>query len=162
MDDQFFVFATASVMVVYFLAHVVSRKFDPFAPIWLFLLGYVQVYVIQALSYREWALEVRGKDLVQAANLRALWALLWFLVVYHLGAGRAIVSVLPRPPRQWNPLLITGLAPPLIIWGLFCAGLMIRGEAQAVDGTSPEEALLRSFPCVMMVAAIMLIVTGRS
>ena len=103
MDDQFFVFATAAVMVLYFLAHVASRKFDPFAPVWLFLLGYAQIYVIQALSYREWALDVRGKDLVQEANLRAFWALLWFLVVYQLGAVRAFVSVLPRPPRQWNP-----------------------------------------------------------
>ena len=162
MDDQFFVFATAAVMVLYFLAHVASRKFDPFAPVWLFLLGYAQVYVIQTLSYREWAMDVHGKDLVQEANLRAFWALLWFLAVYHLGAGRALVSVLPRPPRQWNPLWIAAVAPPLVIWGLFCAGMLIRGGAQVIDGTSPEEALLRSFPFVMMVAAIMLIVTGRS
>src|SRR5271166_3539531 len=162
MDEQSLVLATAGVILVYFLAQVARRAFDPFAPVWLFLLGYAQVYVIQALSYREWALDVRGKDLVQEANLRAFWALLWFLVVYQLGAGRAFVSVLPRPPRQWNPIWIAAVAPPLVIWGLFCAGMLIRGGTQAVDGTSPEETLLRSFPFVMMAAAIMLIVTGRS
>jgi hypothetical protein len=162
MDDQFFVFATAGLMLLYLLAHLATQRFDPFAPVWLFLLGYLQVYVIQALSYRDWALEIRGKDLVLAANLRAFWALLWFLAFYHLGVGRAFVSVLPRPPRQWNPFLITVLVPPLIIWGLFCAGMVIRAGDATADAVSPEEALLRSFPFVMMVAAIMLIVTGRS
>ena len=51
MDDQYFVFATAGIILVYFLVNVVVRKFDPFAPVWLFLLGYVQVYIIQAVSY---------------------------------------------------------------------------------------------------------------
>ena len=41
---------------------MVVRKFDPFAPVWLFLVGYVQVYIIQAVSYHEWALRVRGKN----------------------------------------------------------------------------------------------------
>ena len=103
MDDQYFVFATAGIILVYFLVNVVVRKFDPFAPVWLFLLGYVQVYIIQAVSYHEWALEIRGKDLVTAANFRALWAIVWFLAVYHLGAGRAIAPALPRPPRRWSP-----------------------------------------------------------
>ena len=39
---------------------------------------------------------------------------------------------------------------------------MISGELQGPDSISPEEALFRSFPFVMMVAAILLIVTGRS
>ena len=63
MDDQYFVFATAGIILVYFLVNVVVRKFDPFAPVWLFLVGYVQVYIIQAVSYREWALRVRGQEL---------------------------------------------------------------------------------------------------
>ena len=71
--------------LTYFLVNVIGRKFDPFSPVWLFLVGYVQVYIIQALSYQEWALRIRGQDLVAAANFRALWALVWFLLVYHLG-----------------------------------------------------------------------------
>ena len=132
MDDQYFVFATAGVILVYFLAHVVARKFDPFAPVWLFLVGYVQVYVIQALSYHEWALDVRGKDLVTAANFRALWAVLWFLAVYH-SRGSAGGS-----PRRCPGRRAAGrrpgrrhLAPPLVLWGLFCAGVMIKGGLQA-------------------------------
>ena len=64
---------------------VVTRRFDPFAPIWLFLVGYFQVYVVQAISYHEWAVNVRGEELVALGELRALWALVWFLVVYHSG-----------------------------------------------------------------------------
>ena len=134
----------------------------PFAPVWLFLVGYVQVYVIQALSYREWALAIRGSDLVTAANFRAFWAILWFLAVYHLGVGRRLAPALPRPPRGWSPGLVAAISPPLVLWGLFCAGIMIKGGSQGPDSMSAEESLFRSFPFVMMVAAILLIVTGRS
>ncbi len=162
MDEQFFVFATAGIILVYFLVNVIGRKFDPFAPVWLFLVGYVQVYIIQALSYHEWTLRVRGQELAAAANFRALWALVWFLTVYHLGIGSPLARVLPRPPRGWSPPLIAVVSPLLILWGLYCAGVVIRGGLQGPDSISPEEALLRSFPFVMMVAAILLIVTGRS
>src|SRR5271166_4179286 len=162
MDEQVFVIAIAGVLLLYFLSQVITRRFDPFAPVWLFLVGYVQVYIIQAVSYREWALRVRGQELVAAANFRALWALVWFLTVYHLGISRRLASVLPRPPRGWSTAVIAGVSPFLILWGLYCAGVVIRGELQGPDTISPEEALLRSFPFVMMVAAILLIVTGRS
>ena len=162
MEAQDFVFATAGVILIYFLAHTVGRKFDPFAPVWLFLVGYVQVYIVQAISYRDWALRVRGQELVAAANYRALWALLWFLAVYHLGINRRLASSLPRPPRGWSTGLVSGVSPFLILWGLFCAGVVIRGGSLEPDSLSPEEALFRSFPFVMMVAAILLIVTGRS
>ncbi len=162
MDEQFFVFGTALVMLVYILSHIFIRQFDPFAPVWLFLVGYVQVYVIQAFSYHDWAIAVRGKDLVTAANFRALWSLVWFLTVYHLGIGRRIAPVLPQPPRGWSPTLVAVISPPLILWGLYCAGVMIKEGAQASNLISAEESLFRSFPFVMMVAAILLIVTGRS
>jgi hypothetical protein len=162
MDEQFFVFATAGVALAYFLAQVVTRTFDPFAPVWLFLVGYIQVYIIQALSYHDWALAIRGKDLVTAANCRALWALVWFLAVYHFGIGRRIAPILPRPPLGWSPGLVGVISPPLIMWGLYCAGALIRGGWQGPDFVSAEETLFRSFPFVMMVAAILLIVTGRS
>ena len=121
MDDQYFVFATAGIILVYFLVNVVVRKFDPFAPVWLFLLGYVQVYIIQAVSYHEWALRVRGQELVAAANFRALWALVWFLTVYHLGIGPRLAPVLPRPPRGWStPLIAAILSPPHSLGTLLC------------------------------------------
>jgi hypothetical protein len=60
MDDQVYVYATAAVIVGYFAIEVVRKAFDPFAPVWLFLVGYVQVYVIQAMSYHDYALRVRG------------------------------------------------------------------------------------------------------
>jgi len=162
MDEQFFVFAVAGIILVYFLVNVIVRKFDPFAPVWLFLVGYAQVYIIQAASYHEWALRVRGQELVAAANFRALWALLWFLTVYHLGISPRLALVLPWPPRGWSTALIAGIAPLLILWGLYCAGVVMSAGLQGPDSISPEEALLRSFPFVMMVAAILLIVTGRS
>jgi hypothetical protein len=162
MNEWFLLLVTAGVMLVYFLAQVVRRTFDPFAPVWLFLVGYVQVYIVQAVSYHEWALRVRGQELVAAANFRALWALVWFLTVYHLGISRRLVPALPRPPRGWSTALVAGCSPLLILWGLYCAGVVIRGGLQGQDSISPEESLLRSFPFVMMVAAILLIVTGRS
>ena len=48
----------------YFLAQVLTRRFDPFAPVWLFLVGFVQVYIIQALSFRAQTLDqkpIQGK-----------------------------------------------------------------------------------------------------
>ncbi len=162
MDEQVFVIAIVGVLLLYFLSQVITRTFDPFAPVWLFLVGYVQVYIIQAVSYGEWALRVRGQELVAAANFRALWALLWFLTVYHLGISPRLASALPRPPRGWSTALVAGSSPFLILWGLYCAGVVISAGLQGPDSISPEEALLRSFPFVMMVAAILLIVTGRS
>jgi hypothetical protein len=161
MDEKSYVYAIVAVMALYFLAHLVARRFDPFAPVWLFFVGYAQVYVIQALSYHDWAIDVRGVELVTAANFRAFWALVWFLLVYHMPIGRRIAPVMPRPPRAWPPMLVAGLSPPLVAWGLLCAGVVIRGGSQD-ETISPEAALFHSFPFVMMVAAIMLIVTGRN
>jgi hypothetical protein len=162
MEVQHFALATSAVIIAYFFINVIRRSFDSFSPIWLFLVGYVQVYVIQALSYQDWALRIRGPDLVAAANFRALWALLWFLLVYHLGISSRLAWVLPRPPRGWSTPVIAVSSPLLIVWGLYCAGAVIRVGFQGMDPVSPEEALLRSFPFVMMVAAILLIITGRS
>jgi len=141
MDDQQYVFATVGVILLYFLVSIMSRRFDPFAPVWLFLVGYVQVYIIQAISYREWALDIRGKDLVTAANFRAFWALLWFLAVYHLGMGRLIAPRMPRPPRGWSPMLVGVLSPPVDRLGPVLLGIpgrrgtAIRGYGLGRGGT---------------------------
>ena len=160
MDDQQYVYATAAVIGLYFCCQVARRRFDPFDPVWLFFVGYVQVYIIQAISYREWAISVRGVDLVTAANQRALWAIVWFLVVYNLGGGRIVARRLPTPPRKWSNMAVGVLSPVLIAWGLFCAGLLGGGAASG-EMHSAEGALLRSFPFVLMVGAVMLIITGR-
>jgi hypothetical protein len=162
MEEYYTIFATAAVILLYFLMRVARRTFDPFEPVWLFLVGYIQVYVVQALSYHEWAVGARGQELVEAANFRALWALLWFLVVYHLGFGRLVAKLLARPPRNWSAAWVVGLTPVMIIWGLFCAGVMIQGAGGGADTLSPEESLLRSFPFLMLGAAVLLIVTGRT
>ncbi len=158
MDEISYVYATTGVMVLYFVIQVATKRFDPFAPIWLFFVGYVQIYVIQALSYHDWAIDVRGEELVTAANFRAFWALLWFLAVYHIGAGRFVARRLPTPPRRWSTLAVCALAPILFVWGMYCTSLM---GAPTTATISAEDALLRSFPFVMMVSAIMLITTGR-
>jgi hypothetical protein len=160
MEELYYVMMTGTVIGVYFLAHVIGRKFDPFAPVWLFLVGYAQPYIIQATSYHEWAVDARGKDLVAAANCRALWALVWFLAVYQFGIGRKLASLLPQPPRGWSATRVALISPPLILWGLFCAGMVFTGGGDDV-AYSAEESLFRSFPFVMMVSAVMLIVTGR-
>jgi hypothetical protein len=162
MEDVFLIYTTAAVILLYFFIDVLRAKFDPFEPIWLFLVGYFHVYVIQALSYHEWAVGTRGKELVWAANFRALWALFWFLAVYQVPLGRFMAGVLPNPPRAWSPKLVAAISPPLILWGLFCAGMMIQSGVQDQEFISAEESLFRSFPFVMLVAAILLIITGRT
>ena len=128
MEEIYYIYGTAAVVVLYFLFQVIFRKFDPFAPVWLFLVGYLQMYVIQALSFHDWAVEVRSKDLVIAANFRSFWALLWFLFVYQLVPTRIIARALPRPPVRWSALLPAVIGPPLIVWGLFCANMFVSGE----------------------------------
>jgi hypothetical protein len=162
MEEIYYIYATAGLMVLYFLHQLISRKFDPFAPVWLFLVGYLQVYVIQALNFHDWAVDVRGKDLVIAANYRSFWALLWFLLVYQLSPARIAARALPRPPMRWSPSLPAVICPLLIVWGLFCANMLTAGEAPSIESFSSEEALFRSFPFVMMVAAVMLVITGRT
>ncbi len=159
MSSEGYIYATAAVILATLAFGVLRKSFDPFAPHWLFLAGYTQVYVIQALSYHEWALNVRGTELVTAASARALWALLWFLFVYHCGLARLIARFLPRPPQQWSTTVITSIAPVLIVWGFLCAALVfIQGGGEEI---SAESSLLRSFPILMLVGSILFIVTGR-
>jgi hypothetical protein len=160
--DQNYVYATAAVIFTYFVVEVARRKFDPFAPVWVFLFGYFHVYVIQAITAREWALNVRGLDLVTAANLRALWALVWFLAVYQCGIGRLLARCLVRPPQSWSSSLVGMTSPVLVAWGLLCAGVFGGADFMAdPNALSPEEALFRSFAFTLLVAGILLIVTGR-
>ena len=89
-------------------------------------------------------------------------ALIWFLAVYHLAPSRRIAARLPRPPRAWSALLIAVMAPPLVVWGLFCAGMLIRSAGNSAEVPGGESTIFSNFPFVMMVAAILLIVTGRT
>jgi hypothetical protein len=161
MNETSYVYATAAIMAGTFAFHVLARKFDPFAPIWLFFVGFTQLYVIQPLSYHDWAVNIRGAELVSEANLRAAWSLALFVAVYHFGPGRSLSRLLPRPPARWSAGAVQCLSPPLIAWGLLCSGLVLRGSDDASGPASPEAALMLSFPMVMLVAGVLLIVTGR-
>ena len=156
--DQILVGITALVIACVVLSQVFRKSFDPFAPIWLFLIGFFQIYVVQAISYRDYAVRVRGLDLVTRANGRVLWALLWFLAVYSCKIGRAVASKIPSAPSHWSPGLACGLAPPMIAWGLVCSGVVM---SQSQQGVSAEENILRQFPILMLIGGVMLIVTGR-
>ena len=160
MDELGWVYGTASLIVGTFVLQVLRRKFDPFAPVWLFFVGYTQVYVIQAISYHDWAIRARGVELVTEANFRAFWALALFLGVYFLGPVKALSGLLPRPPTRWSATPVLLWSPVLIVWGAFCAMLVVR-LSQNGEAASPEEALVLAFPMVMLVAGCMLIVTGR-
>jgi hypothetical protein len=161
--DQLYVYATGGIIASLVLFSIFRRDFDPFAPIWLFLAGFTQVYVVQALSYRDYALRVRGYDLTCAANARAFWALLWFLTIYYSGLGKFLARRLPAAPRTWSIGLVGVLAPLLLVWGLACAGMVMRLGHKEGDQVymSAEQQLLLQFPTVQLVAAVMLIVTGR-
>ena len=162
MEELYFVYGTALVIVLYFIHQVISRKFDPFAPIWLFLIGYLQIYVLQAISFHSWAIGIRGKELVAAANFRSFWALIWFLLVYQFGPAPAAARILPYPPRSWSPLFVGIISPPLILWGLYCANMLVSGELPTAETYASEDALVHSFPFMMLVAAVLLLITGRT
>lgn len=157
MDDRSYVYCTAALIIGWVVAGMCRKTFDPFAPLWLFLAGYFQIYVVQATTNREWAIGARGVDLVTQANARALWALAWFLLVYHCGVSRVLASRLPRPPESWSAPVIGILSPLLFVWGLVCSVLVyLRGPQ-----LSAEETLLFAFPFFMIIAAVIMIVTGR-
>ena len=158
MNDLYYVYGTAIVVVGMILARVVRRDFDPFAPVWLFLATYGQIYVVQAISHREYALRARGPEVVAAANFRSFWALLVFLAVYYCGAARFVAKKLPKPPTSWSPGLVAILSPILVVWGIASAGYVLRtGDSEIGAG----ETLLMQFPIFLLVAGALLIVTGR-
>ncbi len=161
MNELTFVYALAAMIVGLAAFQVVTRRFDPFAPTWLFLVGIAQEYVVQAISYHDWAIRVRGAELVSEASFRSFWAIGWMLTVYHLGPGRALSRLLPRPPAGWS-LGVVGLAcPPLFVWGLGCGLLVARGFGGSNDQQSAEAMLMVQFPLLMLVAGIVCVITGR-
>lgn len=162
MDERIYVIATASVMAAYLFIEVARKRFDPFAPVWMFLLGYFQIYVIQALSYHEYALRVRGVEVTTLANTRSLWALCWFLLVYHVPIGRLFAAKLPKAPGEWSVGVMAWLTPILVVWGLVGAFAISHDNTKQGIEVSQEAFILLQFPIMMLVAAILLIVTGRN
>ena len=71
MDDLMYVYAIGLIPAALLAFEVVTKRFDPFAPIWLFFVGYVHLYMMEALNLREWALGVRGIEIVREASFRA-------------------------------------------------------------------------------------------
>jgi hypothetical protein len=154
--DLMYTYGTLGLIVGTIILTMARRRFDAFSPIWLFLAGYAQVYVIQAISYRDYALRARGQDLVTAASFRAFWAIALFLGFYHCGLAKWVARRLPSAPTRWSPGLVVGLSPIMVLWGLACAGLVLRSVE-----SSQEENLWRAFPILMLIAGVMLMVTGR-
>lgn len=158
MNELTWVYGTLGLIAVTFLTKVIRRRFDPFDPMWLFFAGYFQVYVIQALSYHDWAVERHGHELVDAANLRAFWALGWFIAVYHLPIGPALARISPSAPRSWSIPAVLALTPILIFFGLVAA-IVTRNLA---DGAQDyESSIFHQFHFAMLVGAVLLIVSGR-
>ncbi|MGE3821509.1 MAG: hypothetical protein AB7I30_19025, partial [Isosphaeraceae bacterium] len=162
MNDEAYVYGTAGLIAGTLLLQVIRKRFDPFAPIWLFLVGYLHVYVIQAIMLREYGLTVRGMDVVTEANSRALWGLVLYLGVYFLIPGRAISGLLPKPPRAWSAGAVALLCPVLVAWGFYCAYAVIRAGWGEGGDASAEVVLMQSFPFFMLVGGILLVVTGRN
>jgi hypothetical protein len=161
----YLVYTLGAVIGGLILLQMARRRFDPFEPIWLFLIGYFQVYVVQALTYRDWAVGARGQDLVAAADWRALWAVLWFLAVYYSGLGRWLARKLPAPPAGWSQAAVAVTSPLMIVWGIIAAGYLMKLGSMSSDDSawlSPEEMLFRSFANLMLVGSILIIVSGRS
>ena len=160
MSDVWFVYALAATIVGLILVRIVRHDFDPFSPLWLFMATYGQIYVIQALSHREYALRARGPDLVAAGNFRSLWALWVFLLVFWLGPGKFLARRFPQPPTTWSPRLVAMVTPFLVLWGLASAGFVLRlgGGAMLVNDWM---SLMMQFPVFLLVAGALLLVTGR-
>lgn len=144
--------------LIFSVVFIFKSKFDPFAPVWLFIIGFFQIYVVQAISYHEWAISVHGEQIVESANWRAFWAVLLFLVVYAFGPGRWFSSKLPRSPVHWSMPVLTAVVPVMLTWGFFCSVVMI------IQGTEEEVSkgghLLRQFYFMMLGSGIILMVTG--
>jgi hypothetical protein len=161
MDDRLFVYATAAVIFCYLAASIIRKAFDPFAPVWMFVLGYFQIYVVQATTYREYALRVRGVEITTLANSRALWAICWFLLIYSLPIGRVVARKLPKAPSSWSRGLLVPVVPLLAAWGLIGALFLAQDIDKPITEVSQETFLFLQFPMMLLVAAILLIVTGR-
>lgn len=159
MNELTPVYCTTVLIVGLVLANVFvfKRWFDPFAPIWLFITGYFQVYVVQAFSYREWAVSIHGEELVTEANWRAFWAILLFVLVYYFGPGRWFSGKMPRSPIHWSMPVLSVVVPVMLTWGFFCSIAMI---IQGGDSVSKGGQLLRQFYFMMLAAGVILMITG--
>ncbi len=160
--DQGYVLAMGAIILGLIMIQLVRRKLDPFAPHWMFLTGWFQLYVIQAWMYRDYGLRVRGEEVVLEANQRAFLFLVWFLIVYGSGLGRVLARRLPQAPTRWPAGTVVAICIPLVLWGFYCSiKVMQLSSSESLMMMSPEMVLLIQFPILMLVAGILLIVTGR-
>ena len=153
MNELTYVYATAAVIVGVFAFQVLTRRFDPFAPIWLFLVGYAQVYVDPgdlATTTGRWASGASSWSPRRTSGRSGRWPGSWWSIT-SARAGRSRGSCRRRPGRGRSaPSQL--LSPVLIVWGLLCAGHRAPGLDDDRASTSAEAALLLSFPFVMLVA----------
>ena len=157
MNELTYAYMTGALILGNLILQVVRRRFDPFDPIWLFTIGYFQLYVVQAISYHDYAIRVRGEEVTTDANYRAFWAIAWMLGVYYSGIGGWIARRMPAAPTSWSKPLVITISPILLLWGLVCARYTV-----AADQGEIERGLLLNFPILMLAAGVMLIVTARA
>ena len=164
MEELYFVYATVGLIVLYLPRSRWSRgSFDPFAPVWLFLVGYVQVYVIQAMSYHEWALDVAGQGSGRRGQFPCLLGPPLVPLRSTSSASDGTGARFCRVRRGLVAALGRHAEPAADPVGLCSARACSSGEMLPRPRALPARKLLfRSFPFVMMVAAVMLIVTGRT
>lgn len=161
MNELTFAYALAALIFGLAAFQVATKRFDPFAPTWLFLVGIFQEYVVQAISYHDWAVRVRGVEVVTEASFRSFWAIAWMLTAYYFGPGKALARWLPRPPLTWSPGIVDLATPILFVWGLACGVIVARGIGSGGDAPSAEAMLMLQFPLLMLVAGNVCIITGR-
>ena len=122
------------VMVLYFLHQVISRKFDPFAPVWLFLVGVsanvrdpgTQAFTTGPSKYAAKTWSSRPTSGLSGRCFGFCWST--SLAPHESSPGYCRV-----PPVRWSAVLPAVLCPPLIIWGLFCANMFVRGEVPVLE-----------------------------
>ena len=154
-------------MVGTFAFQVLTEAVRPFRADLALLRGlHARIYVVQAISYHDWAVEGprRGAGLLDGQ----LPGVLGPGVVpagLSLGPGKAAGSakVLPKAADAWSVAPVNLLCPlsDARSGASCCAGSILRGSTPRTGPTSAEAALFMSFPLFLLVAGVLLIVTGR-
>ena len=152
MTDQEYVYATLAVMVAAFLWQVLTKRFDPFAPVWLFLVG-LRPGLRDPGDHAPRVGAGRPRDRPgrrrptsgRSGRSSGSWRSTTSGPARLVAGGPAAAA-----GGVVDAAVVAGLSPLLIVWGLFCA---LAGDRAGDDrGPSrPRQSLLRSFPFVMMV-----------
>ncbi len=139
-------YGTAAVIILVFLAHLVSRRFDPFA-----LHLDVSCRIRPGLCVPGDQLPRLGHRGPGASNRHdgqcpgplGGWSGSWSSI--HCGLSKQIAKVMPKPPTRWSVGIVCAMVPVLVAWG--AVGRDCCSVAAAVK-SPPKGLLLASFPFV--------------